>query len=218
FVVIFPSVVDAVEAALLFHHALLMHRWEADAVQTRVGIHLGETVILTEGDGAELTVASHAADMCARLMSLGLGGLRNTGFAASPAGCWMLGACIPLGECAPESVIASRPVPPTGWEACVPLAPPPPTASSPSLDRGAVEEAVPLFGENLAIRERLTRQALRPRRNSRKPAGLSRRSTRRSRSSRRCCARPAEIRPATDRGNFVLFFLIIIFIALCRGR
>ncbi len=71
FVVIFRSVVDA---ALPFHHALRVHRWEADAVQTRVGIHLGETVILADGDGAELTVASHAADMCARLMSLGLGG------------------------------------------------------------------------------------------------------------------------------------------------
>jgi len=55
--------------------------------------------------------------------------LRNTGFPACAAGCWALGACIPLVECAPERVTASRPIPPTGWEACAPLAPPPPTAS-----------------------------------------------------------------------------------------
>lgn len=70
----FKSVGDAVEMALLFHHALREHAWEAVPVKTRIGVHVGEVVMLDAGDAKTNFIASHAADMCARLMSLGLGG------------------------------------------------------------------------------------------------------------------------------------------------
>jgi|GEM_PF-6232156 len=69
----FGSVSDAVETALLFHHALRTHAWEAVPVQTRIGIHVGEVVLLGGGDPETTFIASHAADMCARLMNLGGG-------------------------------------------------------------------------------------------------------------------------------------------------
>src|SRR6266853_5766012 len=58
-----------------------------------------------------------------------VGGRRGRGTQASQpvrraAGCLARGA--PIDECASDGWRASRPIPPTGWEACVPLAPPPP--------------------------------------------------------------------------------------------
>jgi serine/threonine protein kinase/class 3 adenylate cyclase len=74
FLASFLSVGDAVQVALRFHDGLRRMPWECEPVQTRIGIHVGQSVILND-DGAEgLTIASHAADMCARLMSLGDGG------------------------------------------------------------------------------------------------------------------------------------------------
>lgn len=74
FFVLFNSVGDAVETALLFHYALSVYPWKGEPARTRIGIHLGEAVIFEGDDAADLATASHAADMCARLMSLGLGG------------------------------------------------------------------------------------------------------------------------------------------------
>ena len=70
----FTSVADAVTVALLFHRALELHPWPGERVRTRIGIHLGQSVILHDSVDVGLTITSHAADMCARLMSLGSGG------------------------------------------------------------------------------------------------------------------------------------------------
>jgi TolB-like protein/class 3 adenylate cyclase/Flp pilus assembly protein TadD len=74
FLAIFPRVSDAVNAALRFHHVLRTYAWEAVPVSTRIGIHVGETVLLEGPEAGKLVIASHAADMCARVMSLGQGG------------------------------------------------------------------------------------------------------------------------------------------------
>lgn len=69
----FLHVRDAVNAALCFQQLLRSYAWETDeAVKTRIGIHVGESVFL--GRSAKAIIVSHAADMCARVMSLGQGG------------------------------------------------------------------------------------------------------------------------------------------------
>ena len=40
----FESVQDAVNVALLFHHALRSYPWQTDVPQTRIGIHVGQVV------------------------------------------------------------------------------------------------------------------------------------------------------------------------------
>ena len=74
FLASFRSVGDAVDAALLFHHALRIYPWDSRSVATRVGIHVGEAVMIEGNDPDKMLIASHAADMCARLMNLGAGG------------------------------------------------------------------------------------------------------------------------------------------------
>lgn len=71
FLATFANVGDAVNAALRFQDALRTHAWEAEAPRTRIGIHVGEIVLLEGRDEGSLLIASHAADMCARLMGLG---------------------------------------------------------------------------------------------------------------------------------------------------
>ncbi len=72
FLATFQSVGDAVEMALLFHQALHAHEWPGGELQTRIGIHVGQAVLL-DASSEKMLIASHAADMCARLMSLGQG-------------------------------------------------------------------------------------------------------------------------------------------------
>ena len=74
FLATFPSVNSAVNFALLFHHALRVWKWESARPTTRIGIHLGDTVEFQSAVGEDTLLASHAADMCARVMSLGAGG------------------------------------------------------------------------------------------------------------------------------------------------
>ena len=69
----FQTVQDAVNVALLFHHAMRRYPWQAETPLTRVGIHTGQMVVIDGGEG-QVEQISHAADMCARLMSLGCGG------------------------------------------------------------------------------------------------------------------------------------------------
>jgi serine/threonine-protein kinase len=56
---------DAVEMALIFQETLRRHRWQRDVPKVRIGIHLGQIVVLSDGEQA-----SEAADICARVMSL----------------------------------------------------------------------------------------------------------------------------------------------------
>lgn len=74
FIAIFPRVSDAVDFALLFHHQLRTHNWTGPVLQTRIGIHVGQSLLIDEPGDSKVIVASHAADTCARLMSLGTGG------------------------------------------------------------------------------------------------------------------------------------------------
>ncbi len=74
FLATFPRVSDAVEAALRFQQEMRTHPWETDAPRTRIGIHVGEISLIEGSTPGALLIASHAADMCARLMSLGSGG------------------------------------------------------------------------------------------------------------------------------------------------
>ncbi len=74
FMATFASVADAVMCALEFHEALRRHQWERVKPETRVGIHLGDTIEFDGKDSQETALASHAADMTARVMSLAEGG------------------------------------------------------------------------------------------------------------------------------------------------
>jgi class 3 adenylate cyclase/tRNA A-37 threonylcarbamoyl transferase component Bud32 len=74
FLAMFARVSDAVNAALLFQQALASYAWKnTPAPQVRIGIHVGETMELEGKDADQLLIASHAADMTARIMSLGMG-------------------------------------------------------------------------------------------------------------------------------------------------
>jgi len=70
----FERVSDAINAALLFHVALRTHGWQRDIPLTRIGIHLGESVLYEGADASQQLLASHAADMCARVMGMAVGG------------------------------------------------------------------------------------------------------------------------------------------------
>jgi serine/threonine protein kinase/class 3 adenylate cyclase len=74
FIAIFTRVSDAVDFALLFHHQLRTYKWAGPVPQTRVGIHVGQSLLIDDPGNSKVIVASHAADTCARLMSLGVGG------------------------------------------------------------------------------------------------------------------------------------------------
>jgi class 3 adenylate cyclase len=78
FLATFERVSDAVNAALLFHHALRTFPWQRVEPRTRIAIHLGESVMLEGSSPQETITASHAADVCARVMGLGQGGFRRT--------------------------------------------------------------------------------------------------------------------------------------------
>jgi WD40 repeat protein/serine/threonine protein kinase/class 3 adenylate cyclase len=73
FMATFVSVADAVTCALSFHRALNDGNWKRGVPKTRVGIHIGDTIEFP-GNSGETNLASHAADMTARLMSMGEGG------------------------------------------------------------------------------------------------------------------------------------------------
>ncbi len=72
----FARASDAVNFALLFQLELRAQSWEGVPAQirSRIGIHLGEVLEFQPGAGDERLLASHAADMCARLMGLAGGG------------------------------------------------------------------------------------------------------------------------------------------------
>lgn len=70
FLATFERVQDAVYAAILFHDALDQYPWSNVKPQTRIGIHLGQITRIPAPDGTRPHIASHAADLCARLMSL----------------------------------------------------------------------------------------------------------------------------------------------------
>lgn len=75
FLATFERVQDAVNAALLFHDALDQFAWEGGVKPTtRIGIHLGQVTRVPGADLRRPHIASHSADLCARLMSLGRGG------------------------------------------------------------------------------------------------------------------------------------------------
>lgn len=74
FLATFARASDAVEAALRFQDAMRSHSWAAGAPRTRVGIHVGEVALIEGSEAGRMLIASHAADMCARLMGLGGGG------------------------------------------------------------------------------------------------------------------------------------------------
>jgi serine/threonine protein kinase/class 3 adenylate cyclase len=74
FISIFARVSDAVDFALLFHHRLRTFNWAGPVPQTRIGIHVGQSLLMDEPDKSKVIVASHAADTCARMMSLAVGG------------------------------------------------------------------------------------------------------------------------------------------------
>ncbi len=75
FLATFERVQDAVNAALLFHDALDQYAWEGGVKpSTRIGIHLGQVTRVPGADLRRAHIASHSADLCARLMSLGRGG------------------------------------------------------------------------------------------------------------------------------------------------
>ncbi len=70
----FERVSDAVKAALIFHHELHTYPWENVKPKTRIGIHLGEALFYASSQSEKPQIASHAADMCARVMGMGSGG------------------------------------------------------------------------------------------------------------------------------------------------
>ncbi len=75
----FNTVGDAVNVALLFHLLLKQHAWDAGVLglgqpRTRVGIHVGQVVNIPGVAPGTVAQSSHAADMCARVMSLAVGG------------------------------------------------------------------------------------------------------------------------------------------------
>jgi serine/threonine protein kinase/class 3 adenylate cyclase len=74
FLATFQRVSDAVNAGLRMQYALRNYPWEAHAARSRVGIHLGEAVLLEGAEERKPNISGHAADMCARVMNLALGG------------------------------------------------------------------------------------------------------------------------------------------------
>src|ERR1043165_10026175 len=74
YLVTFPRVSDAVIAALRFQHALRNYAWESHPARTRIGIHVGEGVVIQGPESGKIEIVCHAADMCARVMNLAQGG------------------------------------------------------------------------------------------------------------------------------------------------
>lgn len=74
FLATFESVADAVNAALLIHERLRRRQWQRTTPQTRIGIHLGDTTMMAGAAIGQELIASHAADVAARVMGLGEGG------------------------------------------------------------------------------------------------------------------------------------------------
>jgi class 3 adenylate cyclase len=70
----FPLVSDAVNAALRLQHEIRSYPWEMDAPKTRIGIHVGEGVVVQGAEPGKIDIQGHAVDMCSRVMSVGLGG------------------------------------------------------------------------------------------------------------------------------------------------
>ncbi|MBI1371333.1 MAG: protein kinase [Phycisphaera sp.] len=70
----FTTVGDAINAALRFQHQMRTYPWQAMQPRTRIGIHLGTVLLIGDGETSAIIQTSHAADVCARLMSLAAGG------------------------------------------------------------------------------------------------------------------------------------------------
>ena len=73
----FATTADALQFALQFQSALRQERWDpADAaLRARIGIHMGEIALIPPSEtGGKTKVVGMAADVAARVMSLGMGG------------------------------------------------------------------------------------------------------------------------------------------------
>lgn len=69
FLATFANASDAVQCALEFHHQLRRATWKRVTPRTRVGIHLGEAIVIGRPEGT-WDVAGDVANMAARVMGL----------------------------------------------------------------------------------------------------------------------------------------------------
>lgn len=74
FLATFRLVSDAVNAALRFQHEMRSYPWEMDAPGARVGIHVGEGVVVKGAEPGKIDIQGLAVDICSRVMSVGHAG------------------------------------------------------------------------------------------------------------------------------------------------
>jgi class 3 adenylate cyclase len=75
FFVKFQHISGAVNAALQIQHEMRSYPWEKYAPRTRIGIHVGDGVVVIKGSApGKIDIQGHAVDMCFRVTSLGIGG------------------------------------------------------------------------------------------------------------------------------------------------
>jgi WD40 repeat protein/class 3 adenylate cyclase/tRNA A-37 threonylcarbamoyl transferase component Bud32 len=70
----FATVEDAIHAALRFQYALKTDARFKIPLEVRIGIHSGQVALVENSSDGPPILAGHAADMCARVMSLATGG------------------------------------------------------------------------------------------------------------------------------------------------
>ena len=68
----FPTASDAVHFALMFQARMKIEQWSPEKIETRLGIHIGEVVMMDMAGRKDIVGLS--ADIAARLMSLAVGG------------------------------------------------------------------------------------------------------------------------------------------------
>jgi class 3 adenylate cyclase len=69
---VFATASEAIRSALTFQSRLATQHWDGEALQARVGVHLGEIAIVRMADRTD--VVGSPADVAARIMSLAAGG------------------------------------------------------------------------------------------------------------------------------------------------
>lgn len=74
FLASFATAEDAVNAALMFQHALGQEHWHPVPIRVRIGLHVGQVSLLRQDGGGQPKVVGLAADMAARVMDLALPG------------------------------------------------------------------------------------------------------------------------------------------------
>jgi len=70
----FNTASQAVQAALLFQHAMATEPWQPEPLRSRVGLHLGEVTDIGVDVSGKPKIIGLAADLAARVMSLALPG------------------------------------------------------------------------------------------------------------------------------------------------